>query len=53
MYTTTFLPAGKYYQIVYGNIGMFSAFMFVLIYLYSKKLKNPVNFNLFFLTKQF
>ena len=53
MYTTSFLPAGKYYQIVYGNVGMYSAYMFVLIYLYSRKLKNPITVNTYFLKKFF
>ena len=33
MYTTTFLPNGKYYQVLGGNEGMLGAYFFILIYL--------------------
>jgi quinol-cytochrome oxidoreductase complex cytochrome b subunit len=45
MYTTTFLPSGRYYQIVYGNTGMLVSYLYVLLFLSSKKLKNPVELN--------
>lgn len=33
MYTTTFLPNGKYYQLLGGNEGMLWAYFYILIYL--------------------
>ena len=33
MYTTTFLPNGKYYQVLGGNEGMLCAYFYILIYL--------------------
>jgi hypothetical protein len=33
MYTTTFLPNGKYYQVLGGNEGMLCAYYYILIYL--------------------
>lgn len=39
MYTTTFLPAGRYYQIVYGNSGMLIAYLYVLMFLSSNFLR--------------
>ena len=33
MYTTTFLPAGRYYQVVWGNIGMLLAYFLIISYL--------------------
>jgi hypothetical protein len=33
MYTTTFLPNGKYYQLLGGNTGMLFSYLYILIYL--------------------
>jgi len=41
MYTTTFLPAGKFYKEVGGNIVMFAAYMYVLSFLLFDKLRIP------------
>jgi len=42
MYTTTFLPAGRYYQVVWGNIGMLIAYLYVIYFLSFRKLRDPV-----------
>lgn len=39
LYTTTFLPNGKYYQYLGGNIGMLSSYFYVLLYLSFPNLK--------------
>jgi len=51
LYTTTFLPAGRYYQIVWGNIGMLLAYLYVLVFLVSFKLKNPQELDSIFFKK--
>lgn len=33
LYTTTFLPAGRYYQRVYGNTAMLLSYLYIFIYL--------------------
>lgn len=33
LYTTTFLPAGRYYQRVYGNTGLLVSYFYVMAYL--------------------
>jgi len=43
MYTTTFLPAGRYYQKVYGNTGLLVSYFYVLFYLVFYNLRNPLN----------
>ena len=41
LYTTTFLPAGRYYQRVYGNFGMLFSYFYVMSYLVFFNVKNP------------
>lgn len=41
MYTTTFLPAGRYYQRVGGNFGMLFSYFYVMFYLIFFNLKKP------------
>jgi len=41
MYTTTFLPAGRYYQRVYGNTGLLVSYLYVLFYLLFSNVQNP------------
>lgn len=41
MYTTTFLPAGRYYQRVYGNTGLLISYFYVLFYLLFANVQNP------------
>jgi hypothetical protein len=33
LYTTTFLPAGRYYQRVFGNEGMLFSYLYIFCYL--------------------
>ena len=41
MYTTTFLPAGRYYQRVHGNTGLLVSYLYVLFYLLFSNVQNP------------
>jgi len=41
LYTTTFLPNGKYYQLLGGNNVMLFAFFFILSYLTFPQIRNP------------
>lgn len=34
LYTTTFLPNGKYYQLLGGNMGMLFSYFYILVYLF-------------------
>jgi len=45
LYTTTFLPAGKFYKEIGGNIIMFVAYMYVLSFFLFDKLRTPVELN--------
>jgi hypothetical protein len=45
MYTTTFLPAGRYYQRVYGNTGLLLSYFYVLFYLLFANVQNPFFFD--------
>ena len=47
LYTTTFLPAGRYYQRVGGNFGMLFSYFYVLSYLIFFNLKSPYSAHLF------
>lgn len=47
MYTTTFLPAGRYYQKVYGNTGLLVSYFYVLFYLLFSNVQNPYQFESF------
>lgn len=49
LYTFTFLPAGRYYQVVYGNNGAIYAYFYILLFASTPKLSFPVNpsYNLF------
>ena len=47
MYTTTFLPAGRYYQRVYGNTGLLVSYFYVLFYLLFANVQNPSFFDSF------
>lgn len=38
LYTFTFLPAGRYYQVVYGNNGAILAYFYILLFLSTPKL---------------
>lgn len=48
LYTTTFLPNGKYYQLLGGNIGMLFSYFYILLYLTFPNFKNLLFFNKFF-----
>lgn len=41
LYTTSFLPYGRFYNRLGGNIAMLYSYMFVYIYLSSAQLRNP------------
>ena len=41
LYTTTFLPAGRYYQRVSGNFGMLFSYFYVLCYLTFFNVRSP------------
>jgi hypothetical protein len=41
LYTTTFLPAGRYYQRVGGNFGMLFSYFYVMGYLVFFNLRSP------------
>lgn len=47
LYTTTFLPAGRYYQRVYGNTGLLVSYFYVMAYLIFFNLRSPLSWNLF------
>jgi hypothetical protein len=48
MYTTTFLPAGRYYQRVGGNFGMLFSYFYVMGYLVFFNLRSPRIFSTYF-----
>lgn len=50
LYVTTFLPYGKFYNPVGGNIGMLFSYLYILLYLTFSNLKNFF-FNIFFFNK--
>jgi hypothetical protein len=41
LYTTSFLPYGKFYNRLGGNVAMLYSYMFVYIYLSCAPLRNP------------
>ena len=47
LYTTTFLPNGKYYQLLGGNTGMLFSYMYILLYLTFPSFKTLAFFNLY------
>lgn len=47
LYTTTFLPSGKYYILVGGNFGMILSYLYVVIFLLSRKFIDIDNLNFF------
>ena len=47
-YTTTFLPAGRYYQRVGGNFGMLFSYFYVMGYLVFFNLRSPRLFENYF-----
>ena len=47
LYTTTFLPNGKYYQLLGGNKGMLLAYLYILLYLTYPNYKYMPFFNYF------
>lgn len=48
LYTNTFLPYGRFYNRLGGNIGMLGAYFFVFFYLSVISLRRPVFLNLYF-----
>lgn len=48
LYTTSFLPYGRFYHRIGGNIAMLYAYMFVYIYLSCTSLRNPIFLHLIF-----
>jgi hypothetical protein len=48
LYTTTFLPAGRYYQRVGGNFGMLFSYFYVMGYLVFFNLRSPRLFENYF-----
>jgi len=42
LYTTSFLPYGRFYHSIGGNSAMLYSYMFVFIYLSCTSLRNPV-----------
>ena len=48
LYTTTFLPAGRYYQRVGGNFGMLFSYFYVMGYLIFFNLRSPRIFENYF-----
>ena len=47
LYTTTFLPSGKYYVLVGGNFGMIFSYLYILVFLSSRKFIDIDNFDFF------
>ena len=47
LYTTTFLPNGKYYQLLGGNTGMLFSYFYILLYLTFPSFKTLAFFSLF------
>lgn len=47
LYTTTFLPNGKYYQLLGGNKGMLFSYFYILLYLTFPSFKTLTFFNYF------
>ena len=41
LYTTSFLPYGKFYNRLGGNVAMLYSYMFVYVYLSCAPLRNP------------
>jgi len=48
LYTNTFLPYGRFYNRLGGNIGMLGAYFFVFFYLSAIFLRRPVFIGLYF-----
>lgn len=46
LYTTSFLPYGRFYHRLGGNIAMLYSYMFVFVYLSCTSLRNPVTLHL-------
>lgn len=42
LYTTSFLPYGRFYHRIGGNVAMLYSYMFVFIYLSCTSLRNPL-----------
>lgn len=47
LYTTSFLPAGRYYQRVYGNSGLLFSYFYVLSYLVFFNMRSPASWDMF------
>ena len=45
LYTTTFLPYGRFYQRLKGNWGMYGAYAYLLLYLTFPFFRRPVLFD--------
>lgn len=48
LYTTSFLPYGRFYHRLGGNIAMLYSYMFVYIYLSCTPLRNPITLHLIY-----
>jgi hypothetical protein len=48
LYTNTFLPYGRFYNRLGGNIGMLAAYMYVFLYLGVTSLRRPYWLELYF-----
>ena len=47
LYTTTFLPYGRFYNRIGGNLGMLAAYLFVFCWLAFSFLRKPILFDIY------
>jgi hypothetical protein len=48
LYTSSFLPYGRFYNSLGGNIGMLMAYIFVFMYITFKIFRKPLYLNMIF-----